>query len=391
MSESLWPDNLQCVATLSFDVDGTSPIVRDPDLSARPSLMSMREYGPSIGVPRILDLLDCFGIKASFYIPGYIAETHPEMTREIVRRGHEIGAHGYKHEPLPGMALEEETRILDKSIRIFEGLTGRAPQGYRAPSWELTPNSLRLFRERGFVYDTSLMGNDVPYHVGTGDGRLLEPLVDERDALGERGLIRDHRRLRDADGGVLGQRLDDQGKRQIELPLHTLARPVGPEARHSDAVVGQHFLAHRLVAGGEQRQGRRAGVPISVRLQQGREQEVESRVAIEALGAIEHHVRPEAAQPMDQWLEVRQHTDQPDLVAAGDQRLRHLVLGLLHVLRHLPPEVGVLPAGMRRIEHDRDLHDPRWHRQQKVVARPSIRWVVWRIVPHVVQGSPPLP
>ncbi len=174
MSESLWPDNLQCVATLSFDVDGTSPIVRDPDLSARPSLMSMREYGPSIGVPRILDLLDCFGIKASFYIPGYIAETHPEMTREIVRRGHEIGAHGYKHEPLPGMALEEEARILDKSIRIFEGLTGRAPQGYRAPSWELTPHSLRLFRERGFVYDTSLMGNDVPYHVGTGDGRLLE-------------------------------------------------------------------------------------------------------------------------------------------------------------------------------------------------------------------------
>lgn len=170
----IWPDGLQCVVTLSFDVDGTSPIAGNPEMAARPSLMSMREYGPSVGVPRILDLLDGWDIKASFYIPGFVAETHPEMTREVVQRGHEVAAHGYLHEPLPGMPLDEEIRILDNSIGILEGLTGRKPQGYRAPSWELTPNSLALLRERGFVYDSSLMGNDIPYEVRAGDGVLME-------------------------------------------------------------------------------------------------------------------------------------------------------------------------------------------------------------------------
>lgn len=170
----IWPDGLQCVATLSFDVDGTSPLMRDPALASRPSQMSMREYGPSVAVPRILDLLDGCGVKASFYIPSYVAETHLAMTQEIARRGHEVGAHGYQHEPLPGMALEEETRILDKSIDILSGLTGQRPSGYRAPSWELTPNSLALLKSRGFIYDSSLMGNDAPYWVEAGDGRLLE-------------------------------------------------------------------------------------------------------------------------------------------------------------------------------------------------------------------------
>ena len=174
MDQPIWPDNLQCVVTLSFDVDGVSPYVGDPQLANRPSLMSMREYGPAIAVSRILDLLDAFSIQASFYVPGQVAETHPEMTRELVKRGHEVGHHGYRHEPLPGMALEEETRILDRGIDILEGLTGRKPQGYRAPSWELTPDSLRLLQERGFSYDSSLMGDDAPYPVAAGSGQLLE-------------------------------------------------------------------------------------------------------------------------------------------------------------------------------------------------------------------------
>jgi len=163
VTESVWPEGLQCVVTLSFDVDGTSPIVGNPLMASRPSLMSMREYGPSVGVPRILDFLDDWGIKASFYVPSFIAETHPAMTEELAKRGHEVGAHGYMHEPLPGMPLVEETEILDKSMRILQGLTGQKLLGYRAPSWDLTPNSLALLKSRGFVYDSSLMGNDIPY------------------------------------------------------------------------------------------------------------------------------------------------------------------------------------------------------------------------------------
>ena len=96
----IWPGETQCVAMLGFDVDGVSSwLNRDPNFKNHPSLMSMAEYGPSVATPRILNLLDAHEIPASFYVPGYVAETHPRLVREIVAHGHEVAHHGYMHEP----------------------------------------------------------------------------------------------------------------------------------------------------------------------------------------------------------------------------------------------------------------------------------------------------
>ena len=71
---------------LTFDVDGVSGALnRNPDSGKLPSFMSVREYGPSVATPRILDMLDVYGIKATFYVPGYVAETHIELVEEIAR------------------------------------------------------------------------------------------------------------------------------------------------------------------------------------------------------------------------------------------------------------------------------------------------------------------
>ena len=169
----IWAGDLQCVVMLSFDVDGVSGAInQNPDSARLPSFMSMREYGPSVGTPRILDLLDNYGIKASFYIPGYVAETHEELVLDIKNRGHEIGHHGYMHEPPATLSKDEETNILDRGSAILERITGDKPLGYRSPSWELSEDSLSLLAERGFVYDSSLMGNDIPY-VLDADGRSI--------------------------------------------------------------------------------------------------------------------------------------------------------------------------------------------------------------------------
>jgi peptidoglycan/xylan/chitin deacetylase (PgdA/CDA1 family) len=155
---------LNGVVMLTFDVDGVSPWVRrNPDFANLPSLMSMAEYGPSVATPRILDLLDAHSIKASFYIPGYVAETHVALVKEIVHRGHEVGHHGYLHESPASMSLQEERAILEKGIEILSGITGQAPLGYRAPSWELSDRSVELLASYGFHYDSSLMGDDAPY------------------------------------------------------------------------------------------------------------------------------------------------------------------------------------------------------------------------------------
>ncbi len=177
----IWPGDTQCVAMLTFDVDGVSSwIRRDPDFAHLPSLMSMAEYGPSVAAPRILDLLDRYGIKGSFYVPGYVAETHVDLVKDIVRRGHEVGHHGYMHEPPASMNAAEEKEVLEQGIAILSDITGTEPLGYRSPSWELSEVSLDLLSSHGFLYDSSLMGDDAPY--------LLNP--------------------------------DDPAKRMVEVPIH---------------------------------------------------------------------------------------------------------------------------------------------------------------------------
>ena len=171
----IWPGDIRCVVTLTFDLDGvTLPMSWDPDVVKRPSVLSMSDFGPRVGVFRILDLLEEHGIHATFFVPAYIAEHNEETVRDIVRRGHEVGHHGYMHEPPAGLGAAEEAEILDKGIRILEVIGGERPLGYRAPSWDPSTRTLDLLAGRSFVYDSSLMADDAPYFVQAGGGRLVE-------------------------------------------------------------------------------------------------------------------------------------------------------------------------------------------------------------------------
>ena len=170
-----WSGDTRCAVILGFDIDGVSSAVnRNPDSANLPSLMSMREYGPSVAMPRILDILERRGLPASFYIPGYVAETHESLTREIHAKGHEVAHHGYMHEPPATLSRTQEADVLDRGIEILERLTGERPRGYRSPSWELSEHSLELLAERGFLYDSSLMGDDLPYAVRVDERTIAE-------------------------------------------------------------------------------------------------------------------------------------------------------------------------------------------------------------------------
>ena len=95
----LWKDGVQCAVNIGFDVDGVSSwLGRDGDFANRPVAMTMGEYGPKVGVPRILDLLEEYGIKGSFFVPGHTAENHPNIVPDLLERGHEVAHHGYIHE-----------------------------------------------------------------------------------------------------------------------------------------------------------------------------------------------------------------------------------------------------------------------------------------------------
>jgi peptidoglycan/xylan/chitin deacetylase (PgdA/CDA1 family) len=167
-----WPDGKKCAVALTFDMDGeTVPFVYDPkSADKRLSLQSEAAYGPLVGMPRIFDLLAKHGVPASFFIPGFTAERHPDVLREMIRRGHEVGHHGYLHERPDFVSDEAEEAIMIKGIEVLESITGKRPRGYRSPAWELKPTSPALLKKHGFVYDSSLMGDDEPYLISAGSG-----------------------------------------------------------------------------------------------------------------------------------------------------------------------------------------------------------------------------
>ncbi|GAT32710.1 peptidoglycan/xylan/chitin deacetylase, PgdA/CDA1 family [Terrimicrobium sacchariphilum] len=164
-----WPGGAKVAVMLCFDVDGeTTALEHDPALAKRLTTMSQCEYGPTVGVPRLLGLLDHCQVPATFFIPGYIAEHHPEMTRAVQAAGHEIGLHGYLHERLITLNETQEEAILQKSFTILEDLTGTRPVGYRAPWFELNPWTPSVLQRNGVFYVASAMGDDVPYRHHNG-------------------------------------------------------------------------------------------------------------------------------------------------------------------------------------------------------------------------------
>jgi len=108
---------------------------------------------------RILDLLDRYGIKATFFILGWVAERAPELTREIHRRGHEIACHGYEHQLIFQIGPDKFREDIRRSKAILEDQCGEAVCGYRAPSYSITGKSLwalDILVEEGFNYDSSI-------------------------------------------------------------------------------------------------------------------------------------------------------------------------------------------------------------------------------------------
>ena len=161
-----WPDGKQSAAAFTFDVDAESAVLWNaPENAGRMSVMSHQAYGPLVGVPRLLSMLDHHQIRSTFFVPGYTAHRYPGVVRDIARAGHEIAHHGYLHEQPSAVDLACQVANLDRGLEALADVAGVRPVGYRAPMWDLSWETPALLAERGFLYDSSLMDADVPYEL----------------------------------------------------------------------------------------------------------------------------------------------------------------------------------------------------------------------------------
>ena len=153
-----------------IDVDAVAGWLGSYGGEDSPDDISRGLFAGEVGSIRLLDMFDKYKLKTTWFIPGHSVETFPEQMKEVARRGHEIGMHGYSHENPIAMTREQETAVLDRSLALITELAGKRPTGYVAPWWEFSPVTNELLLERGIKYDHSLMHNDFhPYYVRVGD------------------------------------------------------------------------------------------------------------------------------------------------------------------------------------------------------------------------------
>jgi peptidoglycan-N-acetylglucosamine deacetylase len=158
-----WPGGAKVAVSLSFDFD-TEPVWIGFQEQDSPSYMSRGEYGARAGMPRVLALLRKHDIPASFFIPAMSMELHPEVIKELVAEPrYEIGFHSYVHENPLQLTESEERKVYAQAMEIFVKHVGRKPVGFRSAAWDLTESTIKLVKEMGFMYESSMMADDRPY------------------------------------------------------------------------------------------------------------------------------------------------------------------------------------------------------------------------------------
>ncbi|GBC86165.1 Peptidoglycan deacetylase [bacterium HR12] len=168
----MWPEGRTAAAAFTFDFDAEEVwIGEDPENAHRPGVLSQGTYGAKVAIPLILELLERRGVRATFFIPGRVAERYPGRVRSILEAGHEVGHHGYTHTSPTKLTAEEEEAELVRGKEVLTSL-GAEVRGYRSPSWDISPHTLRLLEAHGFAYSSQFMDDIRPYrHEGS---RIVE-------------------------------------------------------------------------------------------------------------------------------------------------------------------------------------------------------------------------
>lgn len=146
------------VNAMSVDVEDYFQVTAFDGVVARESWVQM-ESRVCGNTDRLLGIFDQAGIRATFFVLGWVAERFPELVARIAAQRHEIASHSFAHRLVYDQTTDEFREDVRRSKRLLESITGTAVNGYRAPSYSVTARSLwalDVLIEEGYQYDASI-------------------------------------------------------------------------------------------------------------------------------------------------------------------------------------------------------------------------------------------
>ncbi len=143
---------------LSFDVEDYFQVSAFEKMIDRNDWESL-EHRVEANTERLLSILSDSGVKATFFVLGWVAERYPRVVRQMIAEGHELASHGYGHQRVRDLSAEQFRQDLVRAKGILEDVGGREILGYRAPSYSIGKENLwalEVLAETGHSYSSSI-------------------------------------------------------------------------------------------------------------------------------------------------------------------------------------------------------------------------------------------
>lgn len=200
----------RCAVALTFDCDfETLALSAGEGVEA----LSRGQYGARAGLPRLLRLLKRHAAPATFFMPAISALLHGEAARAIAAAGHEIGLTSWIGEARGALAPEAERELLAGALSTLETAAGLRPGGFRAGRGGFSDATLRILKEIGVGYDSSLSADDDPYELtdaGEATGIVELPVAQDDADYFEAGRS-------GGAGGISPEEVFDIFRRELEI------------------------------------------------------------------------------------------------------------------------------------------------------------------------------
>lgn len=133
-----------------------------------------REYGPRVGIFRLTELFDRYGLRPTMLINSEVCERHPAIIEEIVKRDWGCVGHGANNSTwLVGMERDDERAYLEQVTDQIEQATGTRPRGWLGPALTEGPNTNELLAELGYTHTMNWGIDDEPVRLKIADGNFL--------------------------------------------------------------------------------------------------------------------------------------------------------------------------------------------------------------------------
>jgi peptidoglycan/xylan/chitin deacetylase (PgdA/CDA1 family) len=164
-----WPDGARCAVGITVDLSvAAGPEgIRAADLTTPEAL-----FGVHQGLAALRAVLRHHGLRATFAVPAVIAHIRADTIRALAAEGHEIAAHGFRHEDVSGLERAEEQERIARATGLLADIIGRRPlgwfslprQGDRFATGTISRNTIDLLIEAGYDYMGNSLADDIPHY-----------------------------------------------------------------------------------------------------------------------------------------------------------------------------------------------------------------------------------